>query len=332
MLQTGEKISMIFLLGHNGYIGSAFVNALEEAGIPWRPFPVKRIRADSLTAVLKTLRQDKPSLVINAAGFTGRPNVDECETKKNETLEANLLLPVVLASACAEIGIPWGHVSSGCIFNGAKLRVGATNEVVTDLLEQKIKQLWTLNPSPFHGFNEEDTPNFTFDDEKCSFYSGVKALAEKNLQNIGGGYIWRIRMPFDNIDHPRNYLTKLLTYPKLYDNINSLSHRGESVRACLQLAIKPAPYGVYNIVNSGFLSTRQISAMLTDVLNLTRSFQFWESDQDFYQNAARTPRSNCLLDTTKLDKLDLKMRPIGDALFEAMKNFRSLLVGTASVA
>ncbi len=64
--------------------------------------------------------------------------------------------------------------------------------------------------------------------------------------------------------------------------------------------------------------------MLTDVLNLTRQFQFWESDQDFYRHAARTPRSNFLLDTTKLDKLDLKMRPIGDALFEAMKNWKPI--------
>lgn len=312
---------MIFLIGHRGYIGSAFATALNDEGVQWMPFPLARIGGASFGVVTKILREERPSLVINAAGFTGRPNVDACEIRKGETLEGNLLLPIVLANACTELGIPWGHVSSGCVYDGAKLRNSHGYEVVTDLLDKKIRRQWAANPPELHGFSEDDPPNFTFESGTSSFYSGVKALAERSLHEIGGGYVWRIRMPFDHLDHPRNYLTKLQTYPRLYDNINSLSHRGESVRTCLKMAFKQAPYGIYNVVNPGFLSTRQIAALLAHYLKLGRSVRFWKSDRAFYRNAAKARRSNCLLDTSKLVQIGLAMRPIEDAIPEALRDW-----------
>jgi len=310
---------MIFLIGHRGYIGSAFARALDDEGIQWKPFPFGRIGGASFGAVMKILREERPSLLINAAGFTGRPNVDACESKKGETIEGNLLLPIVVANACAEHGIPWGHVSSGCIYDGAKLRNSHGYEVVTDLLDKKVRRQWAANPPELHGFSEDDPPNFTFESGTSSFYSGVKALAESSLNEIGGGYVWRIRMPFDHLDHPRNYLTKLQTYPRLYDNINSLSHRGESVQTCLRMALRRAPYGIYNVVNSGYVSTRQIVAMLVKHFKVANSFRFWKSDRDFYRKAAKARRSNCLLDTSKLDQIGLGMRNIEEALLESME-------------
>ena len=173
-------------------------------------------------------------------------------------------------------------------------------------------------------------PNFTFSDEKTSFYSGVKYLAEKHLKNIGGGYIWRIRMPFDNIDHPRNYLSKLQTYPKLYNNINSLSHRGDSAWACLQIATQRHSFGIYNIVNPGFMSTQQIVTIIRRVLKSDSDYKYFESDEEFYMQAAHAPRSNCLLDTSKIAKLDLKMRPIEDAIHDSVRNWVAAPLTTAS--
>lgn len=310
---------MIFLIGHRGYIGSAFATALNDEGVQWMPFPLARIGGASFGVVTKILREERPSLVINAAGFTGRPNVDACEIRKGETLEGNLLLPIVLANACTELGIPWGHVSSGCVYDGAKLRNSHGYEVVTDLLDKKIRRQWAANPPELHGFSEDDPPNFTFESGTSSFYCGVKALAERSLHEIGGGYVWRIRMPFDHLDHPRNYLTKLQTYPRLYDNINSLSHRGESVRTCLKMAFKQAPYGIYNVVNPGFLSTREIVEMISQHLHVANSFRFWKSDRDFYRKAAKARRSNCLLDTSKLDQIGLGMRSVEGALKKSLR-------------
>ena len=62
-----------------------------------------------------------------------------------------------------------------------------------------------------------------------------EALAEEALAGLGQSYIWRLRIPFDEVDNPRNYLSKVQRYPKVYDNVNSISHRADFVRACLDL-------------------------------------------------------------------------------------------------
>ena len=82
-----------------------------------------------------------------------------------------------------------------------------------------------------HGFTETDAPNFTFRDPPCSFYSGTKALGEEAIAGVGQSYIWRLRIPFDEFDNARNYLSKVQRYAKVYDNVNSISHRGDFVRA-----------------------------------------------------------------------------------------------------
>src|SRR5580698_11344501 len=108
------------------------------------------------------------------------------------------------------------------------------------------------------GFTETDEPNFSFRRPPCSFYSGTKALGEEAITGIGQNYIWRLRIPFDEFDNARNYLSKVQRYAKVYDNVNSISHRADFVRACLDLWEKRAPFGIYNVTNRGFVTTRQV--------------------------------------------------------------------------
>ena len=77
-------------------------------------------------------------------------------------------------------------------------------------------------------------PNFSFRDGPCSFYSGSKALGEEVIANIGQSYVWRLRIPFDEFDNKRNYLSKVQRYQKVYENVNSVSHRADFVRASWQ--------------------------------------------------------------------------------------------------
>ena len=39
------------------------------------------------------LRSKKPRFLINAAGYTGKPNVDACELAKADCLDGNAVLP-----------------------------------------------------------------------------------------------------------------------------------------------------------------------------------------------------------------------------------------------
>jgi dTDP-4-dehydrorhamnose reductase len=96
---------------------------------------------------------------------------------KLECLFGNAALPGIIAQACETAKVPWGHVSSGCIYTGARLDGS--------------------------GFTEDDAPNFTFRQNNCSFYSGTKALGEEVLAPYPNIYIWRVRIPFDEFENAR---------------------------------------------------------------------------------------------------------------------------------
>jgi dTDP-4-dehydrorhamnose reductase len=307
----------VVLLGASGYIGQSFARELAARDIPI----VAPSRAETdyteFGALSKLLRQTKPDFLINAAGYTGKPNVDACELNRADTLLGNALFPAMVAHACAAQNVPFGHVSSGCIFAGAKI----DGQVGKDLTTPECQRLFQQNPSAIRGFTEDDEPNFTFRRPPCSFYSGSKALGEEALARFNQHYIWRLRIPFDPFDSPRNYLSKVQNYAKVYDNINSLSHRGDFVTACLDLWQMRAPFGIYNVTNPGFVSTRQVVSMIESILKPVRTFEFWADDAEFYRVAAKTPRSNCVLDVSKLQATGVKIRPVEEALRDALQHW-----------
>jgi dTDP-4-dehydrorhamnose reductase len=314
---------MIALLGASGWIGQAFVEALQRRG---RPFiTLSRSKADytQFPVLLDFLRARKPTFLINAAGYTGKPNVDACEVERADTLQGNSLFPAMVAHACMAAGIPWGHVSSGCIFSGAKIPENGSFRAEKDLTVPAMKELVRINPEKIRGYTEKDEPNFTFRQPPCSFYSGTKALGEEAVAGLGQNYIWRLRIPFDEIDNPRNYLTKVQNYSKVYENVNSLSHRGEFVQACLDLWELRAPFGIYNMTNPGWITTRQVIEMIERILRPDRKFEFWASDEEFYRVAAKTPRSNCVMDVSKLLATGAKFRPVTEALEDSLKRWAS---------
>ena len=313
---------MIVLLGGSGYIGQAFAQALGERQWPFTALSRKELDYTRYDLLLKFLRETKPSFLINAAGYTGKPNVDACEEAKADTLAGNTLFPQTVAHACLVVGVPWGHVSSGCIYSGANVATGGEIRVAKDLSKPELKSLATTNPVAIHGYTETDEPNFTFRQPPCSFYSGTKALAEEAIASVGQSYIWRLRIPFDEFDNPRNYLTKIQRYAKVYDNVNSISHRGDFVHACLDLWERRAPFGAYNITNPGMVTTRQVVEMIERILEPNRPFEFWQNDEEFYRVAAKTPRSNCVLDVSKLLATGVKLRPVCDALEHSLRHWK----------
>lgn len=313
---------MIILLGASGYIGQAFVAELQKRKQPFKALSRAQVDYTHFDVLLRFLRETKPTFLINAAGYTGKPNVDACEIAKADTLQGNTLLAQTIAHACEAAGIPWGHISSGCIFSGAKIIENGQERVERDLSKPALKQLAETNPTAVRGFTETDEPNFSFRRPPCSFYSGTKALAEEAIADIGQAYVWRLRIPFDEYDNARNYLSKVQRYSKVYDNVNSISHRGDLVRACLDLWKLRAPFGTYNITNPGFITTRQVIKWVEKILKPARPFEFWESDEEFYQVAAKTPRSNCVMDVSKLLATGIKLRPVEEALEDSLRNWK----------
>jgi dTDP-4-dehydrorhamnose reductase len=313
---------MILLLGATGYIGQAFATELKRRELPFTTLSRKDTDYSRFEVLLNYLKVNKPEFLINSAGSTGRPNVDACETARADTLAGNTLLPQTIAQACAATGIPWGHVSSGCIYSGAKVAINGRIRVEKDMTRPELKELMEKTPKSVLGFTETDTPNFSFRDLPCSFYSGTKALAEEAISGVGQSYIWRLRIPFDEFDNARNYLSKLQRYEKAYDNVNSISHRADFVSACLDLWERRAQFGTYNVTNPGFVTTRLVIGLIEKILKPNRQFEFWESDKEFYASGVRAPRSNCVMDVSKLLAAGVRIRPVEEALKDSLNKWK----------
>jgi dTDP-4-dehydrorhamnose reductase len=313
---------MILLLGASGYIGKAFVTELQRRRTDFISLSRKQADYARFDVLLDFLKTKTPTFVINAAGYTGKPNVDACELHKADTLQGNTLFPQTVAHACMAAGIPWGHVSSGCIYSGSKVVMNGETRTEKDFTKPELRTLVEKSPQSIHGFTETDIPNFSFRDGPCSFYSGTKALGEEAVTGIGQSYVWRLRIPFDEFDNARNYLSKVQRYAKVYDNVNSISHRADFVKACLDTWELRAPFGIYNITNPGFVTTRHVVEQIEKILKPAKKFEFWESDEEFYKVAAKTPRSNCVMDATKLLAVGVKIRGVEEALEDSLKNWQ----------
>jgi dTDP-4-dehydrorhamnose reductase len=289
---------MIYLLGGSGYVGQAYQQFLSRKGIAFKSIARAQFDYANPAALTAALRADKVSFLINAAGYTGKPNVDACETDKTNCLFGNAVLPGRIAEACAAAGVPWGHVSSGCIYTGT--RPDGT------------------------GFTEEDAPNFTFRQNNCSFYSGTKALGEEVLAGLPDIYIWRLRIPFDHRENPRNYLTKLMRYPSLLEATNSISQLDEFVAATFACWEKKVPFGIYNVTNPGQVTTREVVELIKESGVCVKEYQFFSDEADFMQKAAKARRSNCVMNSAKLASVGIVMSPVRVALQNALKNWQQV--------
>lgn len=247
-----------------GYVASAFLRAMHFLGL--RPHVLSRDWFDyEDEGELRTFMEaNKIQLVINAAGFTGR-TVDDCEIHKQQCYAANVVLPRRVALACQELGATMLHVSSGCIFQGQ---------------------------GPF---TEEDTPN-----NLAVFYAQCKINAESEVKAAGArAYVFRIRMPFNWQNNPRNWLVKLRDHERILDGLNSVTFLDEFAIRAYHLCQKAEP-GVYNATCSVPVRTAFVARMLLDMGIRQKSVDLYRPEQFLLDG--HVPRSEAVLDVRKFER------------------------------
>ena len=106
---------MIGILGASGYVGQKFCGELFSQNILFREYNRKRDNYYDLKSLIDIIARDDIKVIINCAGYTGKPNVDTCEYNKNECYEANVDLAKNVAVACSITDTKLLHISSGCI-------------------------------------------------------------------------------------------------------------------------------------------------------------------------------------------------------------------------
>jgi len=291
---------MIILIGGKGYVASSLYDIVSNLGTFILPISRPYVDYYNHSNLKNALLDRKASFVINAAGFTGKPNVDACESAKYECLQGNAVLPGIIREVCEDLKIPWGHISSGCIYSGRR--------------------------DDGNGWTEEDEPNFSFRSPPCSFYSGTKALGEEVLEGAENCFVWRLHIPFNHESSPRNYLQKLLNYENLLEAENSVSHLDEFCQKCIECFTKDVEPGIYNMTNPGSITTHQVTEWMIKEGLTDKKFKFFNSEEEFMTKVAIAPRSNCVLDTTKTEKAGIGMRPVEEAMIDSIRKMRQSVI------
>ncbi|XP_042484631.1 trifunctional UDP-glucose 4,6-dehydratase/UDP-4-keto-6-deoxy-D-glucose 3,5-epimerase/UDP-4-keto-L-rhamnose-reductase RHM1-like [Macadamia integrifolia] len=280
----GSSGLKFLLYGRTGWIGGLLGGLCKDRGIE---FEYGRGRLEDRTSIKEDLRRVRPTHVFNAAGITGRPNVDWCESHKVETIKTNVVGTLTLADACKEQGLLMMNFATGCIF-------GYDNE----------------HPEGSGiGFIEEDKPNFI-----GSFYSKTKAMVEELLKEYENVCTLRVRMPISSdLSNPRNFITKISRYNKVVNIPNSMTVLDELLPISIEMAKKNCR-GIWNFTNPGVVSHNEILEMYRDYID--PKFEWENFDLEEQAKVIVAPRSNNELDASKLQKEFPELLSIKDSIIK----------------
>ncbi|KEZ41460.1 hypothetical protein SAPIO_CDS7601 [Scedosporium apiospermum] len=252
--------------GGEGWVAGHLKALLESQG---KEVHTTTIRMENREAVLAELDRVKPTHVLNAAGCTGRPNVDWCEDNKETTIRSNVIGTLNLTDACFLKGIHVTVFATGCIY-----------------------QYDEEHPIGGKGFLETDPANFA-----GSFYSETKAHVEEIMKYYNNVLILRLRMPVSDDLHPRNFVTKISKYERVVDIPNSNTILTDLLPASILLA-EHNEKGIYNFTNPGAISHNEVLTLFRDIVR--PEFQWKNFSLEEQAKVIKAGRSNCKLDSTKL--------------------------------
>ena len=259
----------ILLLG-KGYIGKYFEEYLSGCG--HKVIHISRNEVDyhdevKLDELLYGYKGTRCDVVINTAGFTGKPNVDQCEDKKEDCFNYNVKLPKLIETGCKKHELKFIHISSGCIYTGY----------------DKV-------------YKEDDVPNFGVYNGESSFYSFTKHAGELLLDKKFTNII-RIRMPISDKLDSKNLMSKLLKYDHIIDFANSKTDVFK-LSEFVNIVVENFKPGIYNAVHSNPLTTKEVVEIMKEFGIENKKWTFIPyAELDIKAN-----RSNCVLDNSKSER------------------------------
>ncbi len=269
----------IVLFGSKGFIGGRMADR-------WPNVITTDVRIDDAAGVRRVLDEHHPDAVVNAAGRRGNPNIDWCETHQLETFRANTIGPLVLAEACQERNIYFLHLSTGCIFFGD-------------------------SPDP-RGWRETDFANTN------QVYGRSKYATDLLLSTLPNVGIVRLRMPIDHTPSKWNLIDKLANYTSVPNPENSASILEDLVDVVRQVVEKRGT-GIFHATNPGLLRHHDLLALYEQYVDPTHTYQKVDEADLIKKGLVKVQRSNCIMQSSRLEELGIHMRPIDVALRETMQ-------------
>jgi len=232
----------------------------------------------------KQIELYNPTVVINCAAKT---NLEYCEENKKVSYETNTGGVINLLHLCAEKGIKFVHISSGCLFDG--------NHIIS---------------------TEESVPT------PAAWYTHTKVWADQYIQHYGYDdyLILRPRQMVSAIAHPTNMLTKFAHYGVIYAHSepNSITCVEDFVRMLHHL-LKVEARGVFNCCNDGVVTPLQVALGVRDYI--APQLKVHESDYEHTLTLQPNKRVNTILANDKLKATGFKPRDATAALNWCLKAY-----------
>ena len=211
------------VLGSTGFLGKHIIKCLCEKNKRFLKCPY---RLENINEIEKYIDMFKPKKIINCAGITGTPNIFWCDENKINTIETNIVYPLVLAKLCKDRNIHYTILGSGGIFKSDNI------------------------------YNETDEGNF-----KGNFYSECRINLENIIKNYDNVLYTRINYPVSNTLSDKNLITKLLTYTNIDDNEFSITYIDELFPILIDM-IDNNEIGICNLVNEGSIKLSEIMTII----------------------------------------------------------------------
>lgn len=253
--------------GSTGWIGQKIVSLLHEKG---HTAICAQSRLENREELYQEICAVHPDFIINAAGVTGRPNVDWCESNKQQTLRSNIIGAMTLADVAFLLGIHVTHFGTGCIYQYDEAHPQGSGR----------------------GFTETDEPNFT-----GSFYSKTKGMLDALLLSYPNVLNLRLRMPISSDLHPRNFITKIIHYAKVVNVPNSMTVLDDLLPVAIDMTLKKR-VGTYNFTNPGVISHNEILSLYKQFVDPSFTWQNFSVEEQ--NKILKAQRSNNELDVHKL--------------------------------
>lgn len=275
------------IYGAKGWIGSQVCDLLINQG---ETVIYSCKRADNKEEVEKELLETAPDRVMSFIGRTSGPGyntIDYLEQKGKliENITDNLHAPLVLAFLCQRYGIHLTYLGTGCIFNG------------------------------YSGYDENAEPDFF-----GSSYSIVKGKTDQLMHFFEDSVLnVRIRMPLSADNHPRNFITKIMTYKKICSIPNSMTSLPELLPIMIDMA-KNKITGTINLTNPGLITHNQILEMVKEIINPDFTWENFTLEEQ--SEILLAGRSNNLLNTNKLVGLYPHVDPIEVAVRKIIEKMK----------
>ena len=294
----------VLVYGGNGWIGKQFVEILHSNNID---FLLGSSRVDNKDELIREIDETLPSHIISFIGRTHGKIGDktystidylEQEGKLVENVRDNLFGPLLLAEICKMKEIHYTYLGTGCIFKYDE-------------------------EHPFgreiNGFTEESEPNFF-----GSSYSIVKGFTDKFMHLFEDSVLnLRIRMPITGEKNPRNFITKITSYPKICSIPNSMTVLPELLPLVIDM-MKHNTKGTINLTNPGLISHNEILEMYRDIVDPT--FKWQNFSQDEQRKILDSDRSNNYLETYRLELLFPNVTHIKNSVKNCLIEYKKTFV------